>query len=307
MKELADDMTIETYIARLAGMVERELDEVLPAEWDVPARLREAMMYSLKAGGKRIRPVLVLAAAEAVRGDESAAEAAMPAACAVELVHTYSLIHDDLPAMDDDDFRRGKPTNHKVFGEAMAILAGDALLTHAFHLVAEAALSGKLPAGAALAITADLARLAGASGMVGGQAADILGEQGVTTLEELRYIHLHKTSDLIVFALKAGGRAAGASGAQIAALEEFGRSIGLAFQIQDDILDVIGDEKRLGKKTSSDERSRKVTWPYLVGLEESRAEVGRLTREAKEILRNADLGKPELLTGIAEYLMRRDH
>lgn len=300
-------MTVETYIARLAGAVEQALDGALPAEWDVPARLREAMMYSLKAGGKRIRPVLVLAAAEAVRGDESAAEAAMPAACAVELVHTYSLIHDDLPAMDDDEFRRGKPTNHKVFGEAMAILAGDALLTHAFHLIADAALAGRLPADAALAITADLARLAGASGMVGGQAADMLGEQGVTTLDDLRYIHQHKTSDLIVFSLTAGGRAAGATPDQIGALAEFGTRVGLAFQIQDDILDVVGDEKVLGKKTNSDERSRKVTYPYLIGLDRSRAEVGRLTREAKEILLGAGLRKPELLLGIAEYLMRRDH
>lgn len=299
-------MTVEAYMARLAGMVERELDGVLPAGWDVPARLREAMMYSLKAGGKRVRPVLVLAAAEAVRGDGSASEAAMPAACAVELVHTYSLIHDDLPAMDNDDFRRGKPTNHRVFGEAMAILAGDALLTHAFHLIAEAALSGRLSADAALAITADLARLAGASGMVGGQAADILGEQGVTTLEELRYIHLHKTADLIVFSLTAGGWAAGASAGQIEALAEFGRRLGLAFQIRDDMLDVIGDERRLGKKTGSDERSRKVTWPYLAGLEASRDEVERLTREAKEMLREAGLRKPDLLIGIADYLMRRD-
>jgi len=299
-------MTVEAYIARLAGAVERELDRVLPADWDVPARLREAMMYSLKAGGKRIRPVLTLAAAEAVRGDESAAEAAMPAACAVELVHTYSLIHDDLPAMDNDDFRRGKPTNHKVFGEAMAILAGDALLTHAFHLIAEAAVSGRLPADAALAITADLARLAGASGMVGGQAADMLGEQGVTTLEELKYIHLHKTSDLIVFSLTAGGRAAGAGEAQLAALAAFGEGIGLAFQIQDDILDVVGDEKALGKKTNSDAKSRKVTYPYLIGLEASRAEVERLTREAKDRLLDAGLPKPGLLLGIAEFLMRRD-
>jgi len=299
-------MSVEAYIARLAGAVERALDSAIPAEWDVPGKLREAMMYSLKAGGKRIRPALVLAAAEAVKGDESAAEAAMPAACAVELVHTYSLIHDDLPAMDDDDFRRGKPTNHKVFGEAMAILAGDGLLTHAFHLIAEAGLSGKLPPGAALAISADLARLAGVSGMVGGQAADMLGEQGVTSLDELRYIHLHKTSDLIVFSLTAGGRAGGADTAQIAALAAFGMRIGLAFQIQDDILDVVGDERLLGKKTNSDARRQKVTYPYLVGLDESRAEVERLTREAKDVLLGASLGKPELLLGIAEYLMSRD-
>lgn len=230
----------------------------------------------------------------------------MPAACAVELVHTYSLVHDDLPAMDNDDYRRGKPTNHRVFGEAMAILAGDALLTHAFYLIAQSARSGRLPADAALAITADLARLAGAPGMVGGQAADILGEQGVTSLEELRYIHQHKTSDLIVFALTAGGRAGGADAAQIDALAAFGSRIGLAFQIQDDILDVVGDERVLGKKTNSDASMRKVTYPYLIGLDESRAEVERLTREAKEALLGAGLGRPDMLLGIADVLMGRD-
>jgi len=160
--------------------------------------------------------------------------------------------------------------------------------------------------GAALAISADLARLAGVSGMVGGQAADMLGEQGVTSLDELRYIHLHKTSDLIIFSLTAGGRAGGADSAQINALAGFGMRIGLAFQIRDDILDVVGDERVLGKKTNSDARRQKVTYPYLIGLDASRAEVERLTREAKEVLLDAGLRKPDLLLGIAEYLMSRD-
>lgn len=300
-------MIIKDYIAKTADAVEDALASVLPADWDIPGTLRQSMMYSLQAGGKRLRPVLVMAAAEAVRGDESANRAAMPVACAVELIHTYSLVHDDLPAMDNDDYRRGKPTNHKVFGEAMAILAGDALLTHAFHCIARASIDEGLPAETALAITADLSRLAGAPGMVGGQAADMLGEQGITTRSELEYIHQHKTSDLIVFSLTAGGRAGGASSAQLESLATFGRCIGLAFQIQDDILDVVGDEQKLGKKTNSDAGQQKVTYPYFIGLDASRAEVERLTREAKDALLSAELRVPDKLIAIADYLMRRDH
>lgn len=299
--------TIRDYIAGAAAAVENALQSALPAGWDVPARLREAMMYSLNAGGKRLRPVLVLAAAEAVKGDPDDAEAAMPIACAIEMVHTYSLVHDDLPAMDNDDFRRGKPTNHKVYGEALAILAGDALLTHAFYCIAQAAKGGRISAETALAVTEDLARLAGAPGMVGGQTADILGEQGVTSLAELEYIHLHKTSDLIAFSLQAGGRSAGATDLQLEALARFGSNLGLAFQIQDDILDLVGDEAKLGKKTNSDVERQKVTYPYLIGLEASRAAVGRLTGDAKKALLSAGLAKPERLLEIADYLMGRDH
>ena len=299
--------TIRDYIAGAAAAVENALQSALPAGWDVPARLREAMMYSLNAGGKRLRPVLVLAAAEAVKGDPDDAEAAMPIACAIEMVHTYSLVHDDLPEMDNDDFRRGKPTNHKVYGEALAILAGDALLTHAFYCIAQAAKGGRISAETALAVTEDLARLAGAPGMVGGQTADILGEQGVTSLAELEYIHLHKTSDLIAFSLQAGGRSAGATDLQLEALARFGSNLGLAFQIQDDILDLVGDEAKLGKKTNSDVERQKVTYPYLIGLEASRAAVGRLTGDAKKALLSAGLAKPERLLEIADYLMGRDH
>ncbi|HUC90847.1 MAG TPA: farnesyl diphosphate synthase [Paenibacillus sp.] len=299
--------TIRDYIAGAAAAVENALQSALPAGWDVPARLREAMMYSLNAGGKRLRPVLVLAAAEAVKGDPDDAEAAMPIACAIEMVHTYSLVHDDLPAMDNDDFRRGKPTNHKVYGEALAILAGDALLTHAFYCIAQAAKGGRISAETALAVTEDLARLAGAPGMVGGQTADILGEQGVTSLAELEYIHLHKTSDLIAFSLQAGGRSAGATDLQLEALARFGSNLGLAFQIQDDILDLVGDEAKLGKKTNSDVERQKVTYPYLIGLEASRAAVGRLTGDAKKALLSAGLAKSERLLEIADYLMGRDH
>lgn len=297
---------IEQYLNEQAQHVEKILRQIIPEPWDFPSKLRESMQYSLEAGGKRIRPIMVIAAAEAVNHDPASADSAYPVAAAIELIHTYSLIHDDLPAMDDDDFRRGKPTNHKVYGEALAILAGDALLTHAFYCVSLAAKSSRVRAETALAIVEDLSILAGAAGMVGGQAADILGEQGTTTLDELQYIHLHKTSDLIAFSLKAGGRVAGATEEQLQALFEFGRGIGLAFQIQDDILDVVGDEEKLGKKTNSDVAQNKVTYPYLLGLEHSRAEVARLTEAAKRQLLSAGLAYPDRLLALADYLVGRD-
>src|SRR5690606_1267399 len=188
---------------------------------------------------------------------------------------------DDLPAMDNDDLRRGKPTNHRVFGEAMAILAGDGLLTHAFHLIAA---SGGLPADRALAVVRELAEHAGPRGMVGGQAADMLGEQGITGLSELEFIHLHKTSDLIVFSLRAGAHAAGAGEAGLAAVSRFGANIGLAFQIRDDVLDVIGQESKLGKATQSDNREQKVTYPFFLGVEASVEKIRELTEEGKQAL-----------------------
>lgn len=292
------------YIKAYAERIERELANSLPADWDVPTVLREAMSYSLLAGGKRLRPIMVIAAAEACGG---AAESAMPVACAVEMVHTYSLIHDDLPALDNDDYRRGRLTSHKVYGEATAILAGDALLTHAFWAVSRAASEYGVPAEAALAIVRELSEYAGPRGMVGGQVADMLGEQGMTRLEELEYIHLHKTSDLIICSLKAGGRVGGATEQQLQALAAFGRQIGLAFQIQDDILDVVGDAAKLGKAVRSDEKMQKVTYPYFVGLEESMQKVEELTRLGKEAVLQAGLPHPERLLQLADYLMSRDH
>nr|WP_240644476.1 farnesyl diphosphate synthase [Paenibacillus paeoniae] len=289
-----------------ATEVESALQVSLPQEWDIPATLREAMTYSLEAGGKRIRPALVMTVSEAIQGSSETRGAALPVACAVEYIHTYSLIHDDLPAMDNDDYRRGKLTNHKVFGEAMAILAGDALLTHAFSLIPRSVRQG-VPIDAALAIVEDLSTLAGASGMVGGQVADMLGEQGLTTVEQLEYIHLHKTSDLVVFSVRSGARIGGATEFQLEQLTLYARNIGLAFQIQDDILDLIGDESKLGKKTNSDVNQQKVTYPYLVGMEESKAIVDRLTEEAKSAVRRAELANPSLLLQIADYLVQRDH
>uniref|UniRef100_UPI00403E94C8 polyprenyl synthetase family protein n=1 Tax=Paenibacillus sp. FSL W8-0194 TaxID=2921711 RepID=UPI00403E94C8 len=301
---LTERASFREYHQNIIERVATRLEESLPAQWQIPSSLREAMLYSLMAGGKRMRPLLVMAACEALDGN---AHAALDAACAVEMVHTYSLIHDDLPAMDNDDYRRGKLTNHKVFGEAAAILAGDALLTHAFYLVARLSQVHGVPAEQVVNITMDLAELAGPKGMVGGQAADMEGEQGLTELSQLEYIHLHKTSDLITFSLLAGGRIAGADEQKLEALRTFGQKLGLAFQIQDDILDIVGDEAKLGKKTQSDMKQEKVTYPYFIGLEASRVEVERLTAEAKSAVIEAGLADPSRLLEIADYLMNRDH
>ncbi|ETT57488.1 polyprenyl synthetase [Paenibacillus odorifer] len=295
---------LEDYIASISDLLSHELETILPATWTVPENLQQAMKYSLMAGGKRLRPLLVIAACESLGGSR---EAALPVAAAIEMVHTYSLIHDDLPAMDNDDYRRGKLTNHKVFGEASAILAGDALLTHAFYSVVQASRKFGIPAENVLSIVEDLAEMAGPRGMVGGQIADMEGEQGLTDLAQLKYIHLHKTGDLIIFSLLAGGRIAGATEKQLEALRDFGTSIGLAFQIQDDILDLVGDEGKLGKKTGSDIKQQKVTYPYFIGLEESRAEVKQLTEAARNAVLNGGFYDNQRLLEIADYLMARDH
>jgi geranylgeranyl diphosphate synthase type II len=300
---LESQLTIADYVAAHVKAVELTLETAIPASWDIPNALRQAMQYSLMAGGKRLRPIFVIAAAEALGGS---IEAAMPLACAVEMMHTYSLIHDDLPAMDNDDYRRGKPTNHIVFGEAMAILAGDALLTQAFYSAAQIFRQSAIKPEQAQAIIEEFSIFTGAKGMVGGQAADILGEQGLTRLEELDYIHQHKTGDLIVFSLIAGGRTANASAAQLDALAHFGYKIGLAFQIQDDILDIIGDEAKLGKPVKSDEKSLKVTYPYLLGLEDSKEKVKVLTQEAKAAVATAGFLFPGRLLQLADYLVHRD-
>lgn len=292
------------YIAEANRWVADALTAILPEHWTVPKVLKEAMEYSLQAGGKRLRPLLVIAACEALGGSR---EAALPVAAAIEMVHTYSLIHDDLPAMDNDDYRRGKLTNHKVFGEATAILAGDALLTHAFYSVVQASRKYGVPAESVLSIVGDLAEMAGPRGMVGGQVADMEGEQGLTDLQQLQYIHLHKTGDLIIFSLLAGGRIAGADEVQLEALRRFGTGIGLAFQIQDDILDLVGDESKLGKKTGSDIKQQKVTYPYFIGLASSREEVKRLTESARSAILEGGFQNPARLLEIAEYLVSRDH
>lgn len=270
---------------------------------ECPQRLREAMSYSLLAGGKRLRPVLVLMACEACGGDS---EAALPAACAIEMIHTYSLIHDDLPAMDDDDYRRGRLTNHKVFGEAMAILAGDALLTLAFEVVAREV----RPSAVAAACCADLAFAAGACGMVGGQVADLEAEsqsdRNTQSLAHLQSIHRRKTGRLIRSALTMGGRIAQADVATLGTLDHYGTCIGLAFQIADDVLDVTGTQDKLGKGVGKDAGLGKLTYPGLIGLEPSRQMARDLIDEA--CLAIAPWGeRGRRLEALAHFVLERDH
>ncbi|WP_027417564.1 polyprenyl synthetase family protein [Aneurinibacillus terranovensis] len=294
--------TLERYIAEKSELINTSLQTSMELP-GVPEPLRSAMAYSLNAGGKRLRPILVLATLEALG---KPVEAGISIACAVEMVHAYSLIHDDLPAMDNDDFRRGKPTNHKVFGEAMAILAGDALLTQAFETICEAEKAG-VPAASVLQITRELSVFAGPKGMVGGQAADMEGENRSLSFEELKYIHLHKTADLLIFCVRAAAIAASAPDEQLTCLTRFASNIGLAFQVKDDILDVIGDEAKLGKPVGSDEKRKKSTYPSLLGIEHSERELSRLIDEAMRALAEANVAHDVVLRSLAEYIMERDH
>ncbi|GAB7386837.1 (2E,6E)-farnesyl diphosphate synthase [Bacillaceae bacterium] len=292
---------VQDYMKERAALLEQGLRDFMPRQ--VPSALREAMEYSLFSGGKRLRPILVLATIESLGEDY---RLGLPAACAVEMIHTYSLIHDDLPAMDDDDLRRGKPTNHKVFGEGMAILAGDALLTHAFYVIARHT-SPLVPRERVVQLIAELAEFAGPSGMVGGQAADLLGEKKELTLAEIRYIHEHKTADMLRYCVRAGALLAGADGEQLARLTSYAGNLGLAFQIQDDILDVIGDEKKTGKAVGSDQNRHKATYPALLGVERSKREVERLIGLARQDLAEARLRDGTILEEIARFVMEREH
>lgn len=289
---------IETQLADYAENTDF-LDE------DCPPRLREAMAYSLLAGGKRLRPVLVLMACEACGGK---IEAALPAACALEMVHTYSLIHDDLPAMDDDDLRRGRPTNHKQFGEALAILAGDGLLTLAFEILAKEI----QPPEIAAACCADLASAAGPMGMVAGQVADIESEDNCQnpsydpTLSQLEDIHRRKTGRLLTCGLVMGARIAGADSSRLAQLENYGKFVGLAFQIADDLLDVVGNPAKMGKGVRKDANHGKLTYPSLLGVEESRQRAEDLIQKACDAI--SSLGsRGQRLEALAHFVLERDH
>jgi geranylgeranyl diphosphate synthase, type II len=266
----------------------------------VPERLFSAMNYSLLAGGKRLRPVLCLATAKTFGIDE---EAVLPAAAAIELIHTYSLIHDDLPCMDNDDLRRGKPTNHRVYGEATALLAGDALLTYAFEQLSKPM---GIPAERQLALIRTLARAAGSYGMVGGQMADIEAERSGGTLADLEFIHLHKTAKLIAASIEMGSWFADVEPTQREALINFGDALGLAFQIVDDILDVVGDTEVLGKTVGMDHKLQKLTYPSLIGLEASKLKAQELIRDGIHALHQSNI-ESELLEGIARYIVERNH
>ena len=280
-------MDLDRYLRERATIVERALSECVTPPAGPAGRLFEAMRYSLMAGGKRLRPVLALAACESVGG---ALDAALGLACAIEMIHTYSLVHDDLPCMDDDDLRRGRPTNHKVFGEAIATLAGDGLLTDAFNVLARSAASPRSPkfAQVLLDTIAELAEAAGSAGMVGGQAIDLLGEGQAIELEQLEYLHSKKTGALFIAAVCGGARLGGATPAQLASLREYAQALGLAFQVIDDLLDVESSTETMGKRTNKDEARGKATYPSLIGVERSRGLARDLVAKAQAALAHFD-------------------
>lgn len=308
----------ETDLAVLRDRVNSRLTHYVAPHGDCPGTLRESMAYSLLAGGKRLRPILVLLTCQACGGE---IDAALPAACAIEMVHTYSLVHDDLPAMDNDDYRRGRLTNHKVFGEGMAILAGDALLTLAFEVISVDIHPGSVAA----ACCADLASAAGRCGMVAGQVADLEAERKLTgeltsdlaqcdifpassksALAQLEAIHRRKTGRLLCSAVTMGARIAQADVDLIDRLEQFGNNVGLAFQIADDLLDVTGDASKLGKNVGKDATLGKMTYPGLLGVEGSRQKADDLIRNACDLLE--PLGeRAEPLAELARFVTRRDH
>jgi geranylgeranyl diphosphate synthase type II len=294
--------SLVAVMAERRRQVDAALEEWLPQQGNHPPKVHEAMRYSVFAGGKRLRPLLALLSCEAVGGN---LEDAMPAAVALEMVHTYSLIHDDLPAMDDDDYRRGRRTCHRVYGEAMAILAGDALLTHAFQVLADPA-PRRVPAARRLQVIAEIAEAAGSRGMVGGQAMDIVAEGHEIDRPTLVYLHTHKTGALIRASVRVGAIAGGAVDEQLLALTRYGDRVGLAFQIVDDILDIEGASEEMGKTAGSDLRRKKATYPAVMGLEESRREAALLLQEAKEALR--PLGeKGAILGALADFVGNRRH
>jgi geranylgeranyl diphosphate synthase, type II len=291
---------LSTYLVEQKKAIEVALDSALPVIY--PEKIYEAMRYSLLAGGKRLRPILCLASCELVGGT---AAMAIPTACALEMIHTMSLIHDDLPAMDNDDYRRGKLTNHKVYGEDIAILAGDGLLTYAFEFIATQ--TQNVPPQQVLQTIAHLARASGAAGLVGGQVVDLESE-GKTdvSLETLNYIHAHKTGALLEACVVCGGILGGASAADLQRLSRFAKNIGLAFQIIDDILDITATQEELGKTAGKDVQAGKVTYPSLWGIEESRRQAKELVADAKAQL--AVFGsKAQPLLGIADFITSRSN
>jgi geranylgeranyl diphosphate synthase, type II len=287
-------MPVEAFLLEKSQRVEASLEGCMSAYRHAPSGLIKAMQYSLFAGGKRLRPALALGACELICGDDAPA---LPAACALEMIHTYSLIHDDLPSMDNDDFRRGRPTSHKQFTEATAILAGDALLTMAFY---ELGRTGRADA------VALLAEASGVAGMVGGQFYDMQAEGVKNSLEHLQQIHACKTGALITVSLHLGALFGNASKPQLDALIQYGRHLGMLFQITDDILDVTGDAARIGKSTGKDAQSAKATYPAIVGLDKARFMAQEAADAALAAL--AFFGnEADVFRGLTHYVLLRDH
>lgn len=288
------------YLSDTAKRVDRALDAFLPKEKIAPKTIHKAMRYSVFAGGKRLRPILCLAAAEACGGD---VERAMPAACAVEVLHTYSLVHDDLPCMDDDDLRRGRPTCHKVFGDGMAVLCGDALLTEAFYILAQ---TSQTPRYRMAEFIKELALTSGSRHLIGGQVMDLEGEGKKLTKAQLVAIHQAKTAALLTTSLRLGAMSVNAIPVKVEALTTFGQCLGLAFQIIDDILDVTQSTEVLGKTAGKDVNVAKATYPAIVGLEKSRKEAAELTQKAMHAI--AGFGKKgEHLRQLADFLLGREY
>ncbi len=294
-------MDIKEYLIEKGKMVEHALDGYLPKETEMPATLHKAMRYSMMAGGKRIRPVLCIASCEAAGGKM---EDVMPVACALEMIHTYSLIHDDLPAMDNDDLRRGMPTSHKVFGEAVAILAGDALLTLAFRVMTDMRLRSIVKPSVILDVINDMSWAAGSFGMVGGQVVDMESEGREIDLPTLEYLHTHKTGALLLASIKSGAKIGGGTDEQIDALTRYGECLGLAFQIADDILDIEGSQEEIGKDVGSDLEKKKATYPSIIGMAASKERALELMNMAIDSLKGFD-EKAEPLRKIAKYVVER--
>jgi geranylgeranyl diphosphate synthase type II len=297
--ELAPSFDLSAFLADSTARVNEALDRLLPAATARPATIHRAMRYSVFAGGKRMRPALCLAGAAACGGDPADA---LPLACAVECIHTYSLVHDDLPAMDDDDFRRGKPTNHRVFGEGVAVLAGDALLTQAFEIAAQCR---GWPRYSHQKIILEIARAAGSLQLIAGQVADLEGEGRRISASQLRYIHERKTSALLCCSVRLGGMSANCTPARLQALSDFGYHVGLAFQVIDDILDVTQTSEQLGKTAGKDIKACKATYPSVVGMNRSRRIAEKLTRRAFAALKPFH-GRAPALEALAAYLLNRD-
>ncbi|MEM1239834.1 MAG: geranylgeranyl diphosphate synthase CrtE [Cyanobacteria bacterium P01_H01_bin.26] len=298
--DIAADFDLKTYLTDKGAAVEAALEQALPVVY--PETIYESMRYSLLAGGKRLRPILCLATCELAGGTMAQA---MPTACALEMVHTMSLIHDDLPAMDNDDYRRGQLTNHKVYGDDVAILAGDALLAYAFELIAEG--TENVPPKAVLEVVRRLGQAVGAAGLVGGQIVDLASEGNPdTSIETLNFIHMHKTAALLEVSVVAGAVLAGAGNETVERLSRYAQNIGLAFQIVDDVLDITSTQAELGKSIGKDVQAQKATYPSLWGLDESREKAQALIQSAKnELSTFGPLNRP--LVAIADYIIARTH
>jgi len=294
-------MNLKAYLRSRQKQIDRALDRYLPRTKVKPPTLHKAMRYSLFAGGKRLRPILCLAAAEACRGKISNA---LPLACALECIHTYSLVHDDLPSMDNDDYRRGRPTCHKVFGDGIAVLAGDALLTIAFEIVSMAKPARRYDMSTLLR---EIAVAAGSQRLIAGQVADLEAEGRDVKRDQLRFIHENKTAAILKSSVRLGAMSANADAKKLRAITQFGRGLGLAFQVVDDILDVTQTSEILGKSAGKDIAARKATYPAVIGLEKSQAEARRLTRQAHDALSVFRSGDAEPLHALANYLLEREY